>query len=104
MIILTPTARAQQAAPSKVPTETYKDWNVKCVTSTPAGTPVRQCFLSQGLYIVKTKQKIFEMIIDPPNEKNESFSGIIAPLGVLLSKGVVVSLSGIEPFALAFRS
>jgi invasion protein IalB len=103
MVAFSTPSYAQQTAPSTAE-ETYKDWKVKCVTTVQNGNPVRQCYLSQALFVTKTKQKIFEMLIEAPGNKNLSPGAIILPLGILLAKGVTVSVSGQKPFALGIRT
>jgi invasion protein IalB len=103
LVVFSTQSYAQQSAPGTAE-EIHKDWKVKCVTNVQNGNPVRQCYLSQALFVTKTKQKIFEMLIEALGNKNLSPGAIILTLGILLAKGVTVSVSGQKPFALGIRT
>ncbi|MGI9482121.1 MAG: invasion associated locus B family protein [Hyphomicrobiales bacterium] len=88
-------------AKPKVEREVHADWIVECITPQQQK---RVCYMIQVHQVIETKKTIFQVLILKQRNAVGYSAVVLAPLGVLLPKGLVVSAKGANPLGVAFNN
>jgi invasion protein IalB len=98
-------AQAQTSEGLTSLTETYRDWIVRCVPPQAAegqAAPGRFCEMTQELRHQESGQRVLAAALQP-GETGASLT-LVAPFGLLLSKGIKIAVDGAATAEAEFRT
>lgn len=91
-----PVQGQQQASPDEGPSqisETYRDWQVRCVAATAETGAARQCEMSQQLNLSDTGQRLLAVaMIRQPDGR--AMINVVTPFGLILGAGLQIEVNG----------
>jgi len=85
-------ALAADEAPSQI-SETYRDWQVRCVSQPTETGSVRVCEMSQQLNLSETGQRLLAVAVQRQPD-GRALVNAVAPFGLILAAGLQIEIDG----------